>query len=95
MFFSAQLSDVLGLLNFKEHQNYVCYITVIPAVVKDEIESDCDRDCSDREYQGKTTGHLPARPLNSETEVTYLEDGEDVSRYKRPKAALSGLCRAL
>ena len=68
---SLKLTEVLDLLDLKEPQCDVYYITVIPTVEKDAIESDCD--CSDREYQGET-GHLPTRLLNGEAEVTYLED---------------------
>ena len=65
---SLKLSDVLDLLDLKEPHSDV-YITVIPKDEKNAIESDCDNDCTDREYQGET-GHLPARLPNGEAEVT-------------------------
>ena len=64
----------MDLLDLKEPQSDVCYITVIPTVEKDAIESDSD--CSDREYQGDT-GHLPAILLNGEEVLTHLEDEKD------------------
>lgn len=51
---------------------------MIPAVEKGVIGSDCDSGWSDRESQGET-GHFPARLLNSQAKVTYLEDEEGVN----------------
>ena len=56
----------MDLLDLKEPQSDVLYITVIPTVEKDAIESDW----SEREYQGE-------RLLNGEAEMTYLEDEND------------------
>ncbi|KAJ8333444.1 hypothetical protein SKAU_G00414520 [Synaphobranchus kaupii] len=74
---NLKLSDVLDLLDVRYPPSAVCSITVIPTLEKEAIESDCDSNGSDREYQGKT-GHLPGRLLNGDAEVNYLEDEADV-----------------
>ena len=76
--YTLKLSEVLDLLDLKEPQSFVCYITVTPTVEKDAIETVCNSDCSDREYQGKT-GHLPVRLLNGDAQVTYLEEEDNVN----------------
>jgi len=42
-----------------------------------QIESDCNSDGSNGEYQGETA-HLPSRLLNGNAEVNYLEEWADV-----------------
>ncbi len=67
----------MDLLDLSEPPSTVCSITVISTVEKVAVETDCDSDCSDREYQGETD-HLPLRLLNGDAEVNYLKDEADV-----------------
>ena len=82
--------NVFFYTDLKEPQSDVLYITVIPTVEKDAIESDCDSDWSDREYQGEK-GHLLTRLLNGEAEITYQED-ENKFNLRTPDLAPDTRC---
>ena len=48
------LAQVLKQLFQDDHPNQACHIAVIPQSEVDAVESDCDSDESDMDYEGQT-----------------------------------------